>query len=363
MGSETGHFLAFARVRGVGAARLAKLRDAFGSLSAAWEAIPNALADAGLDERSIQSLIVARKTVTPERELNLLAASGAHVVTWDDVSYPTLLRQIHNPPPCLWIKGDFAEEDALAIAIVGTRSPTVYGKDAAQAFSAQLAQRKFTIVSGMARGIDAVAHQAALTVGGRTFAVLGCGVDVVYPPEHHALAARIAASGALISDYPLGSKPDAVNFPPRNRIISGLSLGTLVVEADEKSGALITTTFAIEQGRDVFALPGSVFSAKSRGPNKLIQNGARLVLDANDILSEINPDLAISQAEAARDLPAAEGDLEQAILRAIGHEPLLTDTLVRMLNQPADAVGAALVMMELKGLVRQSTPLSYILSR
>jgi DNA processing protein len=362
MGSETGYFLAFARVRGIGAARLAKLREGFGSLAAAWAADEAALRDAGLDARSLAALIATRPGVDPEKELALVEKAGVQVLTWDDPAYPTLLREVHQAPPCLWIKGRLDEADALAVAIVGTRAPTVYGKDAAARFATQLAQSKITVVSGLARGIDAVAHTAALDAGGRTLAVLGSGVDVIYPGEHRALAARIAANGAVISDYPLGTKPDAINFPPRNRIISGLSLGTVVVEADEKSGALITTKFAAEQGRDVFAVPGSIFSARSRGPNQLIRDGAILVRDAQDVLSEINPALAMAQAEAARDLPAPEDGLEAALMKLLGAEPIHIDQLIRMVDTPPEAVSAALVMLELKGLARPATPTSWIMA-
>lgn len=224
-----------------------------------------------------------------------------------------------------------------------------------------MARNQITVVSGMARGIDTAAHQAALKAGGRTIAVLGCGVDVVYPPEHRRLAQQIAEQGAIVSDYPIGTPPDAANFPPRNRIISGLSLGVVVIEADERSGALITTEFAAEQGRDVFAVPGNIFNKSSRGPNKLIQQGAKVVLDTQSVLEELNLSMVTAQAEMQAVLP--DDPTERTIYGRLTHEPTEVNDLVRTLDLPAEAVTTALTLMELKGMVRQASGTSYVLAR
>ncbi|RMG65018.1 MAG: DNA-protecting protein DprA [Chloroflexi bacterium] len=359
MNAELPYYLAFARVKGIGAVRIRKLKAHFGSLQAAWFAGEFDLAASGLDVRAITALAQARRHVVPEQEVERLAGAGATALTWEDAGYPKLLRAVADPPPVLFVKGALAEADAWAVSIVGTRRPTVYGREVAEMLAGELARNSITIVSGMARGIDAVAHAAALKAGGRTLAVLGCGVDVVYPPEHRKLAQQIAENGALISDYPLGTPPDALNFPPRNRIISGLSLGVVVVEADEHSGALITAEFAADQGRDVFAVPGNIFNRTSRGTNRLIQQGAHIALDAQSILEELNLNMVADRVEVGAAMP--ESDVERAIVARLSHEPTSVDELVRSLAMPAADVTATLALMELKGLVRQATGTSYVL--
>ena len=213
----------------------------------------------------------------------------------------------------------------------------------------------------MARGVDGVAHQAAINAGGRTIAVLGCGVDIVYPPDHRKLAHEIVEHGALVSDYPPGTQPEGVNFPPRNRIISGMSLGVVVIEAGEPSGALITSDFALEQGREVFAVPGSIFSKASKGTNRLIQKGAKLVTCVADILEELN--ISMVTDYIATQEAAPENDTEKAVLGQLSHEPTLTDDLVNKLNLPTEVVTGTLAIMELKGMVRQANGTSYVLAR
>lgn len=354
-------YLAFARVKGIGSARVRKLEAQFPSLRDAWEADGIDLAAAGLDERSVYAVLSARKSVYPDAELDRLAKAGAAALTWHDPAYPRLLREVADPPPVLFIKGELADADCCAVAVVGTRGATVYGRQVAERLAGELAQARITVVSGLARGIDAVAHRAALDAGGRTLAVLGCGVDVVYPPEHRALAAAIAERGALLSDYPLGTGPEKNNFPPRNRIISGLSLGVVVVEADEKSGALITALFATDQGREVFAVPGNVFSAGSRGANRLIQQGAKMVLQTSDILEELNLGMVMPNAEAQLPLPMDE--TEARVYRQLSFEPTAADEIVRGLDMPAEMVSALLSLMELKGYVRQAAGASFVRAR
>ncbi|MCS7060377.1 MAG: DNA-processing protein DprA [Anaerolineae bacterium] len=354
-------YLAFNRVKGIGPARLRLLLSHFGSLADAWQASPLQLAGAGLDQKSIDALVSTRQSIAPAREQDMLERTGIRALTWVDPDYPRLLRPLDDAPPVLYLRGALVDADEWAVAIVGTRRATVYGQAVAEMLAAELARNHVTVVSGMARGIDAVAHHAALDAGGRTIAVLGCGVDVVYPPEHRKLAQRIIEHGALVSDYPPGTQPEAGNFPPRNRLISGLSLGVVVVEADEQSGALITAHFAADQGRDVFAVPGNILNRSSRGANRLIQRGAKLVLDTADILEELNLGAVAEHVEAQAILP--QNDAERALLARLSHEPTRADELVRELGLPAEVVTATLAMMELKGMVRQAGGTTFVLAR
>ncbi len=355
------YWIGFNIVRGIGPTRLRALLDYFGDLKSAWYASEMALRSAGLDRRSLESLLAARSSLDLDTVLAQVENEGAHVLTWESAAYPRLLLEINAPPPVLYVKGTFTEADAWAVSIVGTRRASVYGREVARRLSGSLARHGITIVSGMARGIDAEAHRAALSSGGRTIAVLGCGVDHVYPPEHRKLAREIEENGALVSDYPLGTKPEGRNFPPRNRIISGLSLGVLVVEAGRRSGALITADYAAEQGRDVFAIPGSILSKGSAGTNTLIQDGAKLVLTPEDILEELNLTMVTEQAEAQQLLPTNE--TEAALLDKLSAEPVHVDELQRQMAMPISQVTSTLAMMELKGLVRQVGGMKYITIR
>ena len=342
----------------VGPSRFQRLLDAFGEAEAAWRAAPLPLARAGLDRRAIGGLAELRAKVDPAEVWQKLERLGVIVMTLADPTYPEHLREIADPPPVLYLKGGLLAADRWAVAVVGTRRMTAYGRQVTERLVGELARSGVTIVSGLARGVDALAHRAALEAGGRTLAVLGSGLDRVYPTEHAGLAREIVERGAVISEFPLGTPPDALNFPRRNRIISGLSMGTLVVEAGETSGALITADFALEQGRDVFAVPGSILSPASAGPNRLIQEGAKLVASAQDILEELNL-TAVAQHEAAREaLPGNE--TEAALLRLLSSEPLHVDELGRTSALPVAQVSSALTMMELKGLVRQVGGMNYV---
>jgi DNA processing protein len=283
------YWIGFNLIPQIGPAKVRRLLDHFGDLQTAWNASPRDLMQAGLDRRALENVVAARRSINLDVELAKITRAGVQVLTWGDDTYPRLLRAIPNPPPVLYVKGTLTPEDAWALAVVGTRRATPYGREVTRQLVTDLVRNHLAIVSGLARGIDGEAHRAALDAGGRTLAVLGSGVDVIYPPEHDKLAAAITGHGALISEYPLGTKPDAVNFPPRNRIISGLSLGTLLTEGDESTGARITIDFALEQGRETFAIPGNVFRRESRGAHRLIQRGgAKLVTCALDILEELN---------------------------------------------------------------------------
>jgi DNA processing protein len=275
------------------------------------------------------------------------------VLTWAEPEYPDNLRQIHDPPPFFYIKGGFLPQDRLAIALVGSRAASAYGREVTRELAAGLAERGVTIVSGLARGIDAEAHTATLAVKGRTVAVLGSGLDIIYPSEHKSLAEAIAAGGAVVSEFGMGTKPEAVNFPYRNRVISGLALGTVVVEATERSGSLITAQCALDQGREVFAVPGNVGASRSRGTNRLIKEGAKLVENIEDILSEIAPALQRQEKLAPQfpSTPLAED--EEKIFHLLAGEQVHVDVLIaRSGLSPARAL-EVLLGLELKGLVTQ----------
>ena len=359
--SDIRYWIGFNRVMGIGPAKLRALRDHFGDLEAAWHARSADLREAGLDKRALEYLLAARAAMDLDAEVAKVARLGARVVTWDDDEYPAQLKSIANPPPLLYVKGEFATADQWAIAVVGTRRATAYGREVTQTLVADLVRNRVTIVSGLARGIDATAHQAALDAGGRTIAVLGHGIDYIYPPEHRKLAERIVEHGALATDYSVGTPPEGSNFPPRNRIISGLSLGVLVVEGDSSSGAHITADFAAEQGRDVFAVPGNILNRSSRLPNKLIQQGATPVLCAEDILEPLNLTMVAQHVEAREAIPADE--TEANLLAMLSAEPVHIDDLQREIGLPISQVSSTLAMMELKGMVRQVGGMNYVVAR
>ncbi len=346
--TDVRYFIGFNRVSGIGPAKLQRLADFFGDLETAWTASTFELVRAGLDKRALENLLVARKELNLDAELDKARKACDLLLTWDDDAYPRRLKEIPLPPPLLYIKGKLAPEDDWSLGVVGTRNATAYGKEIARTLCTELAQNKMTIVSGLARGIDAAAHVAALDAGGRTIAVMGNGIDQVYPPEHAKLARMIAEHGALISDYPVGMKPDAANFPPRNRIISGLSLGVLLVEGDEQSGAMITCDFALEQDREVFAVPGNIFRKESRGPNKLIRESrAKLVTRVEDILEELNLTMIAEKQQARAIVPS--NDTEALLLKYLSADPIHVDELRQQSGLPIAQVTSTLALMELKG--------------
>ncbi len=361
-GSQIRYWVGFNIVPQIGPARLRALLDHFGSLEAAWHADAAELRAAGLDKRSLANLLAARRAVDLDRELERIERTGVTVLTWDDDAYPRRLREISAPPPVLYLRGSLLPDDEWAVAVVGTRHPSAYGLEMTRQLAGDLARSHITVVSGLARGIDSEAHHAALAAGGRTFAVLGSGLDRVYPPENVDLARQIVASGAVLTEYPFGTKPEAGNFPARNRVISGLALGTLVVEAGETSGALITARFALEQGRETFAVPGSALSRRSAGTNQLLQRGeAKLVVQVQDILEELNLTMLPQQAEVRQMVP--ENDVEADLLRHLSGEPTHVDDLCRSTKLPVAQVSSALALMELKGMVHRAGAMSYILTR
>lgn len=345
-------------VKGIGAVRFSSLLDYFGDAETAWNASRANLRDAGLPAKIIEAFLSTRSDIVLDRLWENIANQNITVLTWDDETYPRRLKEINQPPPVIYVRGSLIIEDEWSIAVVGTRRVSPYGRQAAEDVASGLARNGLTVVSGLARGIDAIAHQTALKSGGRTIAVLGSGVDRIYPPEHRRLAAQIIEQGAVISDYPPGTPPEGINFPPRNRIISGLSLAVAIIEAGERSGALITASFAADQGRDVFALPGSIFSPQSAGTNRLIDAGAFPLLNIKSILDVLNLTLVHEKQTASRMLPVNE--IEASLLDVLSHDPQHVDDIRNRSDLPIEKVTASLTLMELKGLVRQVGGMKYV---
>jgi DNA processing protein len=302
-----------------------------------------------------------RASIDLDREMERIQVEGARIVTLEDESYPVLLRKIEDPPPLLYVKGTLTSQDEWSVAVVGTRRASTYGREAASLIAGGLARSGITVVSGLARGIDSQAHRAALDSGGRTIAVLGCGIDVVYPPENVKLAQQVVRNGALVTEFALGTRPDARNFPPRNRIISGMTLGAVVVEAGQRSGANITAGYAAEQGREVFAVPGRITSPGSRGTNRLILDGASPVVEVKDVLEALNLQM-VGHHEAARDV-VPDTEMEARILQYLSSDPVHLDDVGRQIGAPIHEISSALAMMELKGMVRQVGGMTYVVAR
>ena len=353
----------------LGTVRFRRLEAHFGDLANAWRASLSELKAAGIEDRPAQAVLAAQSRISPEAEVQRLDRAGVKLLNWHHSEYPPRLKEIHDPPPVLYYKGTLLPADERAVAVVGTRSPTSYGREAAASLAGDLARNGITIVSGLARGIDGIAHRAALDNGGRTIAVLANGLDTVYPREHTGLFQQAQEAGAVVSEYPLGVRPDPRFFPRRNRLISGMSLGTLVIEAPEDSGARWTVYHALEQDREVFCVPGSIFSPTSRFTNRMIQEGAKLVSVYTDVLEELNLAVVVHQMEmplARAEGPAFIGDdqapdvIETAVLSHLDAEPLHIDDIRRSVSLPINVVSSLLTMLELKGKVRQVGCMHYI---
>lgn len=356
--SELKYWLGFNLVKGIGPAKVRALIGYCGSLDIAWRATEWELQKIGFDQRAIKSFMATRAELDLDACLAQVQAAGINLLTWDSPDYPAYLREIPAAPPLLYMHGTLREADQWAVAVVGTRRLTSYGRQATRDLVTGLVRNNITIISGLARGIDSVAHQTALDAGGRTIAVLGSGLDCIYPSENRRLVNQILdGQGAVLSEYGLGVQPEAKNFPPRNRIISGLSLGVIVVEAGERSGALITSKFALEQDREVFAVPGNVNSPASRGPNRLIQQGAKLVVSADDVLEELN--LTMVAEKTAVQLALPESAEEAALMAHLTAQPIHVDELSRMTGMASSLVSSTLTLMELKGVVQQVGGMNY----
>lgn len=349
-------WVALSRVKGLGCVGFKKLAAHFADPTAALSARPAELKNVpGLDKDAIEGLLGFSEWAEAEAEMRRAREAGVRIVPFIDPCYPARLRAIADPPPLLYIKGGISGADEKAVAIVGSRSASDYGRKVARNICRGLASLGFTVVSGMARGIDGAAHESALDGGGRTIAVLGSGVDRIYPPEHEGLSERIARQGAVISELPLGARPVAFNFPARNRLISGLSLGVVVVEATEKSGSLITAAHALEQNREIFAVPGEVGSSRSRGAHRLIRQGAKLVENADDIIEEIAPQLARPEGASRRQrvLPKNCSDDTRKIFGLLQERILQIDEVIETSGLSSAQVSQILLELELQGFLRQ----------
>lgn len=349
------YWIALSQLPDVGPVRAKNLLSVFGSPERIFSAGPGSMPGSqGIWSRIALNIQEFSGWEAIEKQIAIMAHQNIRAVPYSDPSYPEMLRSVEDAPVVLYQKGGFLREDRYAIAVVGSRKPTDYGVSVAGRLSEDLASMGFTIVSGMARGIDSLCHRGALKAGGRTVAVLGSGLDIPYPPENKSLMEKIALQGCVISEFPPGTRPEKENFPKRNRLISGIALGTLIVEATDNSGSLITAEYALEQGREVFAVPGNVTCVNAQGTNTLIRRGAILVRKAEDILEELAPLLKgflKLQDRAARDIT----EEEKRLCDLLSGEPKQVDTIARESGLPASKVLGVLLGLELKGAVRQIT--------
>jgi len=362
MEEEKLYWLAFSAFEGIGPKRFALLKNYFGTAKKAWEAREKELVEVGLGPKLASELVKFRRDYNPRSYFLRLREKKIGLIFLDDDNYPENLKKIDNPPFVLYVKGEIKPEDELALAVVGTRLMTGYGGQVTESLVTELVAAGLTIVSGLARGVDSMAHRATLKAGGRTIGVLACGLDLCYPPENEGLVKEIIhGRGAVVSEMPLGRSPIPGSFPARNRIIAGLSLGTVVVEGAKRSGSLITARHAAEQGREVFAIPGPVTSRLSAGPANLIKMGAKLVFDTNDILEELNIESRIRRQESRRILP--ESPEEEMILSLIGDEAKHIDQIVRESGFDTAKVASIMSLMEIKGKVRNLGGMMYIIKQ
>ena len=348
-------YLALNCIPQLGPRRIYALVERLGSAVAVWRAPAAHLTGVERITPSVaERIVAARAQVHPADELALAGRHGIRIITRGETAYPVALATIYDPPPVLYLQGQMLPQDAVAVAVVGSRRASLYGISTAERLAGELASRGVSVISGLARGIDAAAHRGALRAGGRTLAVLGSGLLRLYPEEHASLAAEIASAGAVISEFPLEIPPMRQHFPRRNRLISGLALGVVVVEAAARSGALITAEYALEQGRDVFAVPGTVDAPTSRGTNELLRDGARLVTSGEDIVEALGLAAQAQPAPPARprhahtDWPASMTPDETAVLTQLSDQPQTADALAVACGWPAQRLLAVLTGLELK---------------
>lgn len=352
---EQEELLRLSAVPGIGPNKIRALVGHFHSVKKIFKAPVKELSNvAGIDQKIADNIKTFDGNQFAKNQLKQLEKTRARLITFWDDDYPKQLKEIYDPPAFLFVKGAFAAEDKYSIGIVGTRVPSNYGKRIAEKLTTALARKGLTVVSGLAYGVDTLAHRHALQNGSRTIAVLGSGVDIIYPNENRALAKEIASNGVVLSEFPLGAGPDRTNFPRRNRIICGLSLGIVVIEAGIKSGALITAAMALDQNREVFAVPGNIDSAKSFGTNALIKQGAKVVTSVEDILDELQPQLApmVKQDAPIRE-PHSLSQSEKALLETLTNEPRHVDEIALSIGQSTSQVLSTLLSLELKDLVKQ----------
>ena len=356
MVEESFYWLGLSLTPGVGTILFKRLLDQFKTPEAVFRApVKELLRVEGLGEKVAGEIKKGPPEKRLEKELQSVKEVGGFLLTLRDEAYPKRLREIHDPPPVLYVRGDLRKEDELAVSIVGSRKTSPYGRMFAEKISRDLVRHGITIVSGMARGIDSVAHWGAISEGGRTIAVLGCGIDVIYPSENRSLFGKIIEKGAVLSEFPMGSLPEGGHFPKRNRIISGLCLGVVVIQASGGSGSLITAGCALEQGREVFAVPGNVGTEGSRGTNQLIKDGAKLVESSDDILEEILPQWSREKNHVQKEEPPGPviSPEEKRVLGLLGETPLHIDAIIRESELEAGRISSLLLDLELKGLIAQ----------
>lgn len=372
--AEQQYWLGLHLIPRFGNAKLALMLSRIPAVAELWQESDANLLRLDLPQNLLRQFIAGRKSIDLEREMDKVRGCGAYLLTPEDRAYPRLLREVADRPHVLYVRGKLSATDGKSVAVVGTRKPSKYGWDAARSLARALAQQNVCVVSGLAHGIDTAAHVGALE-GGSTIAVMATGIDRVYPAENAELAEEILEAGALVTEMPIGAAPLGKNFPQRNRIISGMSLGVLVVEAPKKSGALNTVSHAIDQGRDVFAVPHNIFSKTGQGSNALIQDGAKLVMREGDVLEELNIAHLHTQARnvhenmqenAQENMPEnaqPENDAEALILRQLGADPVHIDVIVRQTDLSTAAVSSSLSMLELKGLAVTAGPMQYCRAR
>jgi DNA processing protein len=357
MQQDLKYWLALNKVPKMGPVTIKKLWDHFGSAQAVWEAQAESVSKIeGLSKPALSSFLENRSRIDLDAEIAAVQRSGVNVYTLDDETYPGLLKHIYDPPPVLYVKGENIAPKERTVAIVGTRKASRYGLETAKKLGFELASLGFTIVSGLAAGIDTAAHWGALGAKGRTVAVFGCGVDVIFPSQNRGLAKEIAQSGALVSEFPLGTKTEKGHFPRRNRIISGLSMGVIVVEGHYDSGAMITAKSALDQGREVFAVPGNVELDQSKGPHWLIKQGAKLVESVEDVLEEFNmiiPEHRTQNTEHRAQMVQNLTAEERQIVAALSLEPKHIDSISIETRLAIPQVSSLLMMLEVKKFIRQ----------
>lgn len=353
MSDDLPYTVAFSCILEIGPIKFSQLIAAFGSAQSAWKAPDSQFSQFGWGPETLPKILEQRRKTDVESEFKKCQKLGVTLLTPSHSNYPKLLKEIYDPPFLLYVLGELKPQDELSLTVVGSRRMSRYGEQAVESLVPELTAAGLTIVSGLAFGVDFKATQTAFEAGGRTISVLGSGVDLVTPYSNEPLARKILATGrgAVVSEFPLGVSPQPFYFPRRDRLLSGLSLGTLVVEAAEKSGSLITPKYALEQGREVFAVPGSIFSLVSRGTNNLIKAGAQPVSQASEILSELGVSKKALQVAAAESLPA--DPMEKKIIKILeGSSEIYVDEIIRQSQLTAAETGSALTLMELKGMVK-----------
>lgn len=354
-----GYWVGFSRIPRIGKVRLSRLEKYFGTLEEAWKAPENELINSGLDESTVKTIMEHRSRIDIDQEVERLEQNNIDALTYHDTAYPARLKQIGDFPPVLFVKGTLPCPDEPVLAVVGTRLPSNYGKEVTRDLTREVVKNGLAVVSGLALGVDSIAHQTTIDAGGRTVAVCATGLDYVYPPSNHKLAGRILEKGCVVSEYPPGTRARPEYFPRRNRIMAGMAMGILVTEARQESGALITAKLGVDCNREVFAVPGSIYSLNSQGTNRLISQGAKLVTGVDDILEELNLPALNTQKHFGHILP--ENSPEARIAGVLAREPQHIDSIVRTTGLATALVSSALTVMELKGMVKQTGVMTYTL--